>query len=113
SYVTAHPDAIPVRKPDIEQAHVRPQHQHAVHRRFGGPRLTNYLDVSLGLKQVPEPAAHHFMVVKQEHADRLTTAFSLHAGCFTHRDPLFRPSSPMRQWEQSPPDADVTTICTQ
>jgi hypothetical protein len=94
------PYAVSVGKPDVEQTHVRPQHQHAVHPRLGGPRLTDYLDVGLCLKQIPESAAHHFMVIKQEHADRRTTALSLHAGCFTHRTPYSNRRPPIRRWEQ-------------
>lgn len=66
---------VPVRQPDVQHGHVRPQRGDPGECRGRGARLANYLDVTLGLKHVPDTPPDNLMIVEQEHLDRLVGVF--------------------------------------
>ena len=67
--VPAHPDAVAVGQPHVEDGDVRAQRGDAGQRLRGGAGFADDLDVVLGLQQLRDAAADDLVVVEQEHRD--------------------------------------------
>ena len=62
-------DAVQVRHPDVEQAHIGPELAGEGHRLASVGGLADHLDVGLGVEDHREPGADQLLVVGDEHPD--------------------------------------------
>ena len=63
---------VTIGQPDIQQGHVGAQPGNAGQRGRYGASLADHLDVRLGLQQAADTPADDFVVIQEEHADRLS-----------------------------------------